>query len=243
MRLFNQTKNALRWSMGGNTYECEPWGSVVVDDDLVAPVRSRGLPLDLVPVAPEVKAHARVAEAQAEVRDEALDGLREQVVRSKSDAATARAEVEAQSVELSKERERATKLERDLELTKAQLATSASEQQAAEALLINKGESESNELRELTARVATALAEAGAAKEESRRCAAELLGVQELLAAKEAELVLTKAETLRLVADKKAADELLEDTARSASDFEKRAKSAEAALSELRSKKTEKRAS
>ncbi len=56
MKLYNQTKNFLKWDLSLTQYTCEPYGEVEVPDMFVMHCKKRGLPLDITPVAPEVKA-------------------------------------------------------------------------------------------------------------------------------------------------------------------------------------------
>lgn len=84
MRLFNQTKNQLRWDMNGALYECEPWGPVELPDELVAAAKSRGLPLDLVATAPEIRAHERIADERAVADQAPLLALRKEADEAKA---------------------------------------------------------------------------------------------------------------------------------------------------------------
>jgi hypothetical protein len=66
MKLFNQTKNQLRWSMGGITYSAPPFEVVEpeVPDVLGYAVASMGLPVGPEPVARDTSAPAHVAHAE-----------------------------------------------------------------------------------------------------------------------------------------------------------------------------------
>lgn len=126
MRLFNQSKNQLGWSMNGERYGCEPWGPVEVPDELVAAVKSRGLPLDVAPVAVELRAQARIADEQAEAAEAPLRALRQQCDdaqaserSAKEELARLSSELTAARDELRRERDRAAKLEVELKRVSA----------------------------------------------------------------------------------------------------------------------------
>lgn len=126
MRLFNQSKNQLGWSMGGENYSCEPWGPIEVSDELVPAVKSRGLPLDVAPVAVELRAQARIADEQAEAKEAPLRALRQQcddaqaAERSaKEELARLSSELTATRDELRRERSSTAKLATELERVRA----------------------------------------------------------------------------------------------------------------------------
>lgn len=140
-RLYNQTKNALSWKMGDppEVYECEPWGSVDIADDLVWAAHSRGLPLDITPVAPELRARTRVADEQAANQDAPLRALKEAAEAAEASERAAKLELGRVQVELNEAREAlresnelVTKLGRDLGQAK-------SDKDAAESLLVESG--------------------------------------------------------------------------------------------------------
>jgi chromosome segregation ATPase len=135
MRLHNQGKNALSWDMGGERFSCEPWGAIEIPDALVSAVRSRGLPLDVTPVAPELRAQVRVADERAASDAAPLLALRKQADDAQASERAAKAEVEALSVELSAERGKLRDArEQNAELAK-KLKAAAADKEAAERLL------------------------------------------------------------------------------------------------------------
>lgn len=241
MRLFNQTKNNLAWSMGGEAFACEPYGSLVVDDALLEPIRSRGLPLGVAPVPPEVKAVQRVAEAEADSKNGELATLRAAVVTAQAEANAARQEVELASVATSRANERATVLERDLAAARSSLESAQSERLAAEALLEGQAGAESQAVAEVTKRAALAVAAEQAASGELAKTRATLESVEAALKSSRSECEALAAELVREKADKRAANELLEETAGRAVEAEKRADTTEAKLREQSTKKLEKR--
>ena len=67
MVFFNQTKNALRWSMSGVTYSAPPYGPVEPEVPDVFVYALRGLPLGEAPVARDAQAEpARLDTSRAE---------------------------------------------------------------------------------------------------------------------------------------------------------------------------------
>jgi chromosome segregation ATPase len=139
MRLYNQTKKNLSWSMGAATFACEAWGSVEIQDDLVPLVLSRGLPLDVAPVAPEQRAQAQIADAVEAGKSDALRALRDQAEDARAAERAARDEIARMSVELSEARERAKKAESAAEKLTGDLSRMKADKQAAEELLAAEG--------------------------------------------------------------------------------------------------------
>lgn len=139
MRLYNQTKKTLSWSMGVASFTCEPWGSVELSDDLAPFAMARGLPLDVSPVAPEQRAQQQIAEAVEAGKSDALRALRDQLDASKSAERAARDEIARLGVELSDARERATKAEEDARKLSGECSRLKADKQAAEELLAAEG--------------------------------------------------------------------------------------------------------
>lgn len=102
MRLFNQGKYPLKWTMSGQAFECEPWGLVDVPDELVGSVKSRGLPLDITPVPHEQRAQARIADDQAAASDSALRAIHEKARRAEAAERIAKEELGACQGEVSR---------------------------------------------------------------------------------------------------------------------------------------------
>lgn len=139
MRLYNQTKKSLEWSMGAESFSCEAWGSVEISDELAPFAKARGLPLGVSPVAPEQRAQAQIAEAVEAGKGDALRALRDQLDESKASERAAREEIARLGVELSETRERARKSEALTEKLTGDLARLRADKQAAEELLSAEG--------------------------------------------------------------------------------------------------------
>ncbi|HEU4544363.1 MAG TPA: hypothetical protein VFR23_24745 [Jiangellaceae bacterium] len=135
MRLFNQSKNELRWTLGGSAFEAEPWGPVDVPDEFVAAVRKLGVPLAVSPVAPEARARQKVSDDATAQQDSALRGLKQRAEVAEADARAAREELERLSIELSKAREGQRTAEEAARELSEQLARAKADAKAAEGLL------------------------------------------------------------------------------------------------------------
>lgn len=135
MRLFNQTKNELAWSMGGQAYGCEPWGSLEVPDELVPACRSRGLPLDVAPVSPEARAQVRVADERAAADQAPLLALKAQAENAQAGEREAKRELESASVEISRLRSELRAANELADSLRDQLARVTSDKDAAEQLM------------------------------------------------------------------------------------------------------------
>jgi hypothetical protein len=135
MRLFNQTKNQLRWSMGGKVYEAGPWDSVEIPDQFGPAARKLGLPLAVAPVAPETRAQVRVADESAAAAQEPLRLLRKAADEAQAGERAAKEELERLSVELSAARAAHAQCSAELDRTREQLARANSDREAAERLL------------------------------------------------------------------------------------------------------------
>lgn len=241
MRLFNQTSNALNFEMSGVVYQCEPFGSLMVNDALVPFITARGVPLGTIPVAPEVRAHQRVASAQAEMTDKQRAEADAKLVALTTEVGSLRKQLEEQVNELGFVRAAGIKSEAALAASKDEAATLRAELAAAEAALQGQAGAVSDETKALTAEVVSLTAAQVGLREELATARRELAAEREIAAAKSAELVSLSAVHANLLNDKKALEELLEETAGRANDFEKRATTAEQRLEEQRSKR-EKRA-
>ncbi|HEY3497131.1 MAG TPA: hypothetical protein VGK73_20675 [Polyangiaceae bacterium] len=135
MRLFNQTKNALAWSMGGQSFTCEPWGPVDIPDELVPAAKSRGLPLDVAAMAPEVRAQVRVADERAAADQAPLLALKAQAENAQAGEREAKRELEAMSVELSRVRGELRAANETVESQRGQLQRVTADKEAAEQLM------------------------------------------------------------------------------------------------------------
>lgn len=79
MKLYNQSKNALRWELGGEIYTCDPYGEVSIPDELVLHCKKRGVPLDVTPVAPEIKANKSLEVATESAKKDEIVALQKQL--------------------------------------------------------------------------------------------------------------------------------------------------------------------
>lgn len=242
MRLFNQTNNALKFEMSGVVYECDPFGSLMVDDALVPFVTARGVPLGTVPVAPEVRAHQRVASAQAEITDKQRAEGEAKLAALTTELGAVRKQLEEQVSELGFVRAAGIKAEAALAASKDEAATLRAELAAAEAALQGQAGAISDETKALTAEVVTLTAGQVRLREELATALRELASQRELTDAKSAELISLSAVHANVLNDKKALEELLDETAKRASLFEERATKAESILND-RAKPREKQKS
>lgn len=241
MRLFNQTSNALNFEMSGVVYQCEPFGSLMVDESLAPFILARGVPLGTIPVAPEVRAHQRVASAQAEITDKQRAEGEAKLAALTTEVGALRKQLEEQVSELGFVRAAGIKAEKELVASKDEAAMLRAELTAAEAALQGQAGAVSDETKALTAEVVTLTAAQVGLREELAVARRELAASREIAAAKDAELVSLSAVHANTLTDKKALEELLEETAGRANDFERRATAAEGRLEEQRNKR-EKRA-
>jgi hypothetical protein len=94
MKLYNQTKNHLRWAISLTQYQCEPWGEVTVPDMFVEHCKARGLPLSTVPVAAEVRAGTNLEDATAAARKDEIVALQKTVSEATASEKVAKAELD-----------------------------------------------------------------------------------------------------------------------------------------------------
>lgn len=113
MKLYNQTKNALRWDLSMTVYTCAPYGEVEVPDMFVMSCKARGLPLDVTPVAPEVKANESLEGASEAAKKDQIFALQKSLGEAVASEKVAK-------IELSKA------LEANSELVKEKTAISVS---------------------------------------------------------------------------------------------------------------------
>lgn len=135
MRLYNQTKKALGWSMGGVRYEAEPWGAVELPDDLAQAARQLGVPLDVTPIAPEIRAQVLVADEQASASDKVFRAIRERANAAEAAERAAKEELGRMSVEISKARSDIREANELIESLRDQVKHLKADKEAAEALI------------------------------------------------------------------------------------------------------------
>jgi hypothetical protein len=93
MKLYNQTKNNLRWDLSLTTYTCQPYGEVEVPDMFVLHCKKRGLPLDVTPVAPEVKANKSLEAATEQAKKDEVFALQKQLAEAIASEGVAKSKV------------------------------------------------------------------------------------------------------------------------------------------------------
>lgn len=79
MKLYNQTNKPLRWDISMTTYTADPYGEVIVPDMYVEHCKARQLPLDVTPVAPEIKANKSLEEVSDTAKRDALVAVQKQL--------------------------------------------------------------------------------------------------------------------------------------------------------------------
>lgn len=94
MKLYNQSKNALRWDLGGNVYSCDPYGEISIPDDLVLHCKKRGIPLDVTPVAPEIKANKSLEASTEAAKNDEMLALQKQISEATAAEKAAKDELE-----------------------------------------------------------------------------------------------------------------------------------------------------
>lgn len=94
MKLYNQTKNPLRWKIGMTTFTCDAWGEVDVPDMFVLHCKTRGLPLNVSPVAAEIKADQTLANANEAARKDELLALQHELALARAAEGSAKGELE-----------------------------------------------------------------------------------------------------------------------------------------------------
>lgn len=90
MLLYNQRREPLTWDARGKVYTWEPFGTCEVPDDLFPHIKAQKVPVDLAPVAPEIKAATVVDEQRSAARADEVLQLKEALRLAKADAASAR---------------------------------------------------------------------------------------------------------------------------------------------------------
>lgn len=138
MRLFNQTKNHLSWSMGGAAYACEPWGAVDIPEELVAPAKARGLPLDVAPVAPDSRAKQRIADEEAAAKQNATIALQRKLEEANAALDSAKREIGALHAQCSEAKSALRLSEKEVSKLNARIATLLADKEAAEQLLAHE---------------------------------------------------------------------------------------------------------
>lgn len=220
--LYNQTKNALSFEMGGKKYGCEAWGSVELPEKYLPFVTSYGLPLGPVPVVPEMRARVIVEEELDASRKSDLRKQREEALTAQAQARAAGEELGRAQIELGQARQRCAALEDEIRRRDDQIASLVAEKKAADELLQETA-------RQATAAEERALKSVGDRTSAQKATAQELATTLDRLAAEEARVTELQSQIAALreqvnsaKADKKAAEELLQETARKLAQAEER---------------------
>jgi len=135
MLLFNQTKNHLKWSMGGQSFACEPWASLDLPDEIAEHCTKRGIPLGVAPVAPEHRAQVRVEDERKASDDSALLAMKDRAEAAEADARAARGELTQAKQDLSAARGESKRLADELEKRTGELSRCQADKKTAEELL------------------------------------------------------------------------------------------------------------
>ena len=101
MLAFNQTKHDLSWSLSGQKYSCEAWGSVDLPEELWLASKRLGLPLDVSPVPPEHRAKVQVEDERKASDESALFALKARAEAAEAEARATKGEIERVKTELS----------------------------------------------------------------------------------------------------------------------------------------------
>jgi regulator of replication initiation timing len=160
--LHNQSKQSLSWDMGGQTFTCEPWGSVDVPDAMVAGCRRRGLPLDSVPAAPEIRARVRMSDEVQAAQDADTKRMRDAIAAAEASARAAKEALEQAQLDLGAALEDGRKLKDENAKLRKEIASAKADKKAAEELIAETAKQATDseeralraeaELRELTAK-------------------------------------------------------------------------------------------
>ncbi len=135
MLLFNQTKNPLKWTMGGQVFACDPWGSVDLESGQVKACLRRGLPLASTPIDPEVRATRRIAEEQEEASKGVFQALEREANEAKGAAKAAKTQLDATLAELDAERGKTRLLREKVAKLEQHVAELEADAKAAEQLI------------------------------------------------------------------------------------------------------------
>lgn len=156
MLRFNQTKNRLSWSMSGQAFECEPWGSVEIPDEFWEACLSRGLPLGISAAAPERRAQERIEEEKRAREGDAFSTVLKRAESAEAYAKDCKLQLERAQIELSEAHAALVKADTKNVALANELARTKADKEAAEQLLSQ--EAKRAEDAEVKAQKAEALA-------------------------------------------------------------------------------------
>lgn len=135
MLAFNQTKHDLSWSLAGQKYSCEAWGSVDVPEELWPACKKLGLPLDVASVPPELRAQVRIEDERKASDDSALHALKERAEMAEASARSLKDELQRNIVELAESRGETKRANDEILALKSALARANADKKAAEEML------------------------------------------------------------------------------------------------------------
>jgi hypothetical protein len=142
--LYNQTKSELRFTIGMQGFQCEPWGSLEMPSMFVVHCEKRGLPLGRTPVAPELRAHQRLQDEQESARSDDLVQLRKLLENAKAQAKTNAEQLADEQAAKGDALRRIAELETALAKSQADLKASLADKKAAEDLLAETARNATN---------------------------------------------------------------------------------------------------
>ncbi len=135
MLAFNQTKHDLSWSLAGQKYACEGWGSVDVPEELWPACKRLGLPLDVASVPPELRAQVRIEDERKASDDSALHALKDRADKAEATARSLKGELERTITERDEARGGAKQALAEIEALKSKLARAEADKKTAEEML------------------------------------------------------------------------------------------------------------
>jgi septal ring factor EnvC (AmiA/AmiB activator) len=130
MKLYNQGKERLAWSMGGRDFKCQPYGEVEVPQELLLFVKSRGLPLDATPVPAEVKASQQAQYARREAEGAEVVTLKRQLAEMRAAEAEAKKALETSAAQTKDLSDRLELANMEVDELKGKVATLEAEKSA-----------------------------------------------------------------------------------------------------------------
>lgn len=135
MLAFNQTKHDLSWSLAGQKYSCEAWGSVDVPETLWPACKQLGLPLDVASVPPELRAQVRIEDERRASDDSALHALKDRAEKAEATARSLKGDLERTITERDEARGETKRAVSAIEDLRSQLTRANADKKTAEEML------------------------------------------------------------------------------------------------------------
>ena len=135
MLAFNQTKHDLSWSLSGQKYSCEAWGSVDLPEELWQASQRLGLPLGVASVLPELRAQARIEDERKASDDRVLYALKERAEKAEATTQSLQSELERVITERDEARGETKRALSAVEDLRSQLARANADKKTAEEML------------------------------------------------------------------------------------------------------------